>query len=408
MVEEGVIVAVERDGETEGVVGGGEGYLSLVLACATFLVLGVASAAFAVVLPEVRDDYGVSNTAVGLFFLGSTAGYLISALASGTLVMRLGQRALLLLGVALFGAGYALFGFEPIFAGAVVGRFVASLGVGGLEAGINIGLAARPKSGPVMNTAHAFWGVGALLGPVVAATLIAAGWDWSRLFLLFAAMSLPLLVAFGRPRWRASAGQVAVASLPLLERMPPAAETRAVVRLAGAFLVIYVAVEASLGNWGYSLLTDEYGLSGRFAGWAISSYWLGLTAARLTLSRMAAARGVSDRVLLRACIAGVAVGLVLIGAGAHVAVAAVGFVVAGFALGPVYSTGLAALGERVPRSRLPSAIGMVTSLSILGAAVGPWFAGILADYLTLWSLVPYNLLLTGVLWVLWQALGVRR
>ncbi|MGH2603383.1 MAG: MFS transporter, partial [Dehalococcoidia bacterium] len=137
----------------------------------------------------------------------------------------------------------------------------------------------------------------------------------------------------------------------------------------------------------------------------ISSYWLGLTVARLTLSRVAAARGVSDRTLLRGCIAGVAVGLALIGVGAHVAVATVGFVVAGFALGPLYSTGLVALAGRLPAARLPAAIGMVTSLSILGAAVGPWFAGILADYLTLWSLAPYNLLLTVVLWVLWRGLA---
>jgi fucose permease len=380
-------------------------YLSVWLACAAFLLLGVASAAFGVLLPDVRDDYEVTNAAIGLFFLATTGGYLIAALVSGTLVTCMGQRGMLLLGTAVFGIGYLLLGLEPFFVGALAARFVASLGVGGLEAGINIGLAARPNSSPVLNVAHAFWGVGALIGPPLASTLVTAGWEWPRVFLLFAVLSLPLLAAFGWPR-RTAGAPVMVAALALTGGVTTASETRVVIRLAALFLIIYVGIEATLGNWGYSLLTEEYKLSGRVAGWAISGYWLGLTAARLTLAPIAARRGIGDRRLIQASMAGIAAGVLLIGVGAHAAVAVTGFALAGFALGPLYSTALSALAGRLPRERLASAIGLVTSLSVLGAAVGPWFAGIVAQYLSLWSLAPYCLAMTMMLWWLWRSLGV--
>jgi len=42
-----------------------------------------------------------------------------------------------------------------------------------------------------------------------------------------------------------------------------------------------------------------------------------------------------------------------------------------------------------------------------GAAVCPWLAGMLAEHVGLWSLMPYVIILTAVMVCLWQALQVR-
>jgi fucose permease len=350
------------------------------LASAALLLLGVASGAFGVVLPSIRDDYAVSNTALGLLFLMSMVGYLVSALASGAIAGRFGRQRLLVAGMATFGGGYLLFGLRPVYAGALLTRLIASLGVGSVEAGINTALATQARSRTHLNTAHAFWGIGALLGPPFAALLLAAEWGWPRVFLIFAALSVPLVACFAWPRPAPAAdAPLAGAAPPLPERHVPAADVRATVRHSALFLLTYVGVEASLGAWGYTLLTEGYHQQTRLAGLSISGYWLGLTLGRLILARLAARRGVDDRRLIYLCIVVVAGGLLLVGSGVDALVASGGLALTGFALGPLYPTGLSALGQRLPPARMASAVGLVTSLSVLGAAIGPWVAGIIAQ-----------------------------
>jgi fucose permease len=55
----------------------------------------------------------------------------------------------------------------------------------------------------------------------------------------------------------------------------------------------------------------------------------------------------------------------------------------------------------VPKRIISSAIGFLVSLSILGLALFPWLAGILAQSIGIWSLLPYVLLLTVLMLVFW-------
>ena len=49
----------------------------------------------------------------------------------------------------------------------------------------------------------------------------------------------------------------------------------------------------------------------------------------------------------------------------------------------------------------------MVSLGSIGAAVLPWFVGMLAEHIGLWSLMPYVIVLTAAMACLWQALQVR-
>ena len=61
-----------------------------------------------------------------------------------------------------------------------------------------------------------------------------------------------------------------------------------------------------------------------------------------------------------------------------------------------------ATGEDEGTSRLvPSAIGFLVSLSILGVALFPWLAGVLAQSAGIWSLLPYTVMLTSLMFVSW-------
>ncbi|MBA2679668.1 MAG: MFS transporter, partial [Ktedonobacteraceae bacterium] len=84
--------------------------------------------------------------------------------------------------------------------------------------------------------------------------------------------------------------------------------------------------------------------------------------------------------------------------------AAVGLLLVGYGLGPIYPTVVAIMPGLVPPRMVSSAIGFLVSLSIPGIAIFPWIAGILIQDVGLWTLWPFTLLLTGAMLLFWLPL----
>jgi MFS family permease len=106
-----------------------------------------------------------------------------------------------------------------------------------------------------------------------------------------------------------------------------------------------------------------------------------------------------------ACITGIVIGLLLIWLVPLAATAALGFCFIGFSLGPIYPLTVAITPKLVPTRIGPSAIGLLVSVSILGLALFPWIAGVLAQAIGIWSLLPYTLALTIVMLGAWRGLA---
>jgi len=267
-----------------------------------------------------------------------------------------------------------------------------------------------PRSTVLLNYLHAFYGVGALVGPLFASAIIALQWGWNSVYLLMAGLSLPLLLGFGtffgsppstpvtanREDERALGGNVFRDALKL-----------PVIWLAALFLLVYVGVEVSLGNWSYSFLLEDRQQGTVLAGWIASGYWLGLTLGRFTLQNLAERLGVGTRNLMYACMAGIVIGILLIWFVPLAATAALGFCFIGFSLGPIYPLTVAITPKLVPSRLGPSAIGLLVSVSIFGLALFPWIAGVLAQAIGIWTLLPYTLGLTALMFGVWYALARR-
>jgi fucose permease len=111
--------------------------------------------------------------------------------------------------------------------------------------------------------------------------------------------------------------------------------------------------------------------------------------------------------LIQGCLVGVVVGLLLAWWGPADIVTSLGFWLAGFSLGPLFPTLIAFLSTRVQTHILPSAIGFIVSMASVGGAFFPWLAGNLAQWRGFWTLMPYVIVLTVVLLVLWLALQYK-
>ncbi len=378
---------------------------SISLAFFGFVLIGVSGGGSGVLIPSMSGYYHVGDAIIGLLFLVSSLGYFLSALSSGLLTERLGLRWLLVLGVVILLPGLLGFGLELPFVVLLFARLLIGLGIGIVETGFNVFITAIPRHTTLLNFLHAFYGVGALVGPLLASSILALAWGWNSFYLLMLGLSLPLLLGlstfFHSPTTAPSTQEGEVVSK---ENVLRATLKLPIVWFAAIFLLVYVGVEVSLGNWTYTFLLGARQQGTVAAGWIVSGFWLGLTLGRFTLQALAERFGIGTKTLMYACLAGLSAGLLLVWLVPLGAIAAIGFCFIGFCLAPIYPLTVSIAPKLVPARLAPSTIGLLVSVSIIGLAVFPWLAGILAQFIGIWTLLPYTLALTIIMVGLWQYL----
>lgn len=363
--------------------------------------MGSAAGVQGVLLPRQADDYGIGTGTVSLVFVAFAVGYMVSAVANGPLIHRLGMRGHVMVGAGVVALALAAMALRPSFGALVLLQVAYGYGMGALDAGLNAYLSGLERSRSVLNSFHAFFGIGALIGPVVAAAMMDAGLSWPAVYaalagpavLLFAALtSYPAALVTGRAQER--------------PRVSAALAYR-VVWISAAFLAVYLGLEIGFGDWGVAFLEQDRGQEVVAAGWTVSGYWAGLTLGRFVLNALAERVGIGMAGLTAGCIGGVVAGIALVWATASPSLTAAGLVAVGFFLGPIFPTMIAAVPRLVPEPLVATAIGILIATSIVGSAVFPWLIGALADRSGMWVLLPVTLALAGLLAVAWWRIGVR-
>jgi fucose permease len=392
------------------------GWGRILLAYASFVLVGISAGGGGVLLLAQMSDYGVDRTVIGITFFTSSAGYVLAALATGPLLHRFSVRVALAAGGGVFVVGGLYLAARPPFAVFVLVQLVPGFGIGILESALNAYLAALPGATTRLNRLHAFFGVGALIGPVLAARLVAVA-SWRAVWLVMALASVPLVAGFlaaYRPR---SAG-TAVEAAPAAVEAAPAAEPeargllRAAMRepgvlLGAAMLAVYVGLEIGVGNWVFGYLVQAHVMSESLAGYAVSGYWLGLTLGRFLISPVTAKAGLSTGGMIYGCLVGViaAVGLAWLSPAA--AVTGIALVLLGFFLGPIFPTTMS-IAPRLAQPRLvPTAIGFMNAASLVGGSALPWVAGAIAQSTGIWTILPYALTLGALQFAVWRQIARR-
>lgn len=249
----------------------------LLLAFTLFVLLGLPEGVLGTVWPSMRASLDRPVESLAWLVAGYTAGYFVSTLFAGRTQERIGVGSTVVLGVAATTVGLALYTFGDLWPLVIAAAFVLGCGGGTVDAALN-GYLAIAHGARAMNMLHAMFGIGATGGPllVTGALALDISWRWVYATLLVVEIALLLVVTTRREvldvtpreqpedlngggmRWRVLAPMLAV-------------------------FVFYVSVEASYGQWSYSVLTDHRGVSDTTAGWAVAAFWGGLTAGRLTL-----------------------------------------------------------------------------------------------------------------------------
>jgi fucose permease len=340
-----------------------------------FVSLGLPDGLLGVAAPSIRASFGLPIEAFGSLLLAFTAGYLVSSVASGWLLARTNVGTLLAASCLATGLGLAGYAAAPVWPAVLVCGVVLGLGAGAIDAGINTHMAAR--HGPrTLNWLHAFYGLGAASGPLLMTAVLMDGRPWQQGYAWVAAAQLALALGFGLARRRFGEGEGPAAGSPSSAAAP--ASGRATLRLPAAWLgvgvfFVYTGLEAAAGLYAFALLTEARGLAAAAAGAITSGYWASLTVGRLAIGSVA--NRFSPAAIVRAAVAGIALGAAVAWLGRGTLAGASAFALLGLAMAPVFPTLIAATPSRLGAAHAANAVGFQIAGAVLGQSLLPALLG---------------------------------
>ncbi len=376
--------------------------LSIGLSFYSFALVGLNSGANGVVLKSLGSYYHVGDAILGTLFFASALSYALSSFFCGPLAERLSLRWLLVLGTTLFLLGTLGYILEMPFVLLFAFRLFMGLGTGIIETCFNIFISALPRHTSLLSYLHAFFGVGTIFGPLLAAGILALLWGWNMIYVVLALLNLlqlaGILLLLRAPAAEKGPSQEQV---PVQRNAFREALALPLVWLTSLFLLVYTGVEICASSWGYTYLVDNRAFSTLAAGWIVSGFGIGLTLGRFLIQPLAERKGVGMAPLMYMLIGGAMLSMLVTWLMPFNFLAGVGFCLLGLSLAPVYPLTVSLVPKLVPGHLVPGAIGILVSVSISGLSVLPWLAGVLAQVQGIWTLMPYLLVLVLILLAFW-------
>jgi fucose permease len=343
------------------------------MAFIAFISLGLPDAILGVAFPSIRAEFDLPAAAIGVILFSSSVGYFLSSTFAGTIMRVLSLGWLLAISTGLVAVGLTGYSLAPFFPWFMLLAFGIGAGSGAVDTGLNA-YAAERWTAARMNWLHGFFGIGAMIGPLVMTAVLTSGADWQIGYRLVGVVIVVMAVAFVLTRglWADPA------STP--GDVPPAAVSlghvlshRAVLVQAAVF-VTYCAVEVSAGQWAYTILRERFEASEGMAGVWVGLYWGALAAGRLLFGSFAERLGPAR--LVRWSLVATLAGTVAFLVPAY-GVAVAGLLVTGLGLAAVFPTLITLTSRRLPAPFVTHAIGISIGAAVLGGASFPTIGGAL-------------------------------
>jgi fucose permease len=340
-----------------------------------FIVIGIGGTILGPALLQLLSDYQMPPSGAGALFFAGTAGYMLAVLTGGPASDRIGKGFVLATGAVVYALGLAGVALAPSWLLAVLAFFIAGAGNGSIDSGMNaLTNDNSPPEGHAREQSllHAFFGLGALLGPLLIGLLLAAHRGWRPAYLLDgagAAVLFLLLLGLRVPARAAHQERVALKEIVALTR------SRQVALFCG-MIGLYVGAELVIGDWGAAYLQRVQDLNSVVAATSLSLFWAALMVGRLLSALLT--RWYNSLQLLSGSIALSLIFSVLLVLAPTSWVALLALIGCGLGFAAVFPLLMALAGERFPHLT-GSMAGLLTAAAALAGALLPWIGGVLVQ-----------------------------
>ncbi len=378
----------------------------LLLAFTSYVLIGLPIGLLGIAWPSMQTSFQVPLDAMGIVLLSSTIAYTVFSSITGQLVSRLGFYRLMLVTCGLIFAGLVGESFAPVWVALLLAVFVTSIGLGMVDAGMNLLVASRFGAG-VVNWLHACFGVGATIGPILMTAVLQGGLSWRIGYRLVGLMEIPLVLAIflSRRQWNADHqdGNPSLSNPNQVERVSLFSTLRVIaVWLALLVFIIYTGFEGSAGQWSYSIMTQAREIDAAMAGFWVSVFWASLTAGRIIMGAVIDRIGVERTIRFSILVA--MAGAVLFWWQPTVGVSVVGLALMGFGQASIFPSMIALTPRLVGARHTANAISLEVSVASLGGALLPGLAGILGARYGLEAIAPYLVVIVVLNWLVYEIL----
>lgn len=359
-----------------------------------FISLGLPDSLLGSGWPTMQVDFGVPSSYAGYISMMISCMTVISALLSPRMIRKFHTKWIVIASIGLTVLGLIGFSIASQYWMLLLIVVPYGLGAGCIDASVNHYVANHYRSS-VMNFLHCFYGVGAVISPyIMSQALKIARWNEGYRWTAYIQLGILLACILSLPLWKQNESQNA-------EENHESAGIWETLKAPGMLLTLIAFFAYSSGEATCFLWTPSYfaGTKPDLSAETVASFG-SLIFGGLMLGRLISgfiSNKLGDRKLIRIGIAVELLGILLVflPVRGYIA-AAVGFVVVGMGMGPVYPAVQHMAPESFGKKYSAAAIGMQMAAAYIGSTFMPMVFGQIQQKLGIDIMPAYLLIFAAV------------
>ena len=349
--------------------------------------------------PVMYEGLGVSPASAGIISMILSAATVCGALLCDKMIRRVGPGKLTLISLIVTGVSLIGFSVGTNFILLCVWSIPLGVGLGFIDAALN-NVVALHYEAKHMSWLHAFWGVGASIGPMIMAFFLVRQNSWEAGYLSIGLTQLAFVIVFllTFKLWK-KIPSTYDDSEEVKQKKPSSAKQLIKLPGVGQSMLIfffYCAIEATVGLWASSYLVIVRNLAEEVAALWIALYFGGITVGRFMAGFLT--MKLSNKQLI-------GLGSALIGAGTIIlflpvpeSLLLVALFLIGFGCAPIFPSLMHETPNNFGANNSQAIIGIQMAFAYMGSTFMPPLFGVLAQH-TSYHLFPFYIAFFLVLMV---------
>jgi MFS family permease len=348
--------------------------LARVAVTTIFFVNGALVANWFARIPDVKQQLGLSEGTLSIALLSMAVGALIAQPVTGWLIGKRGSRIMTTIMALTFCVLIILPGFATNLPLLMLALLLVGASNGALDVSMNAqaALVEHRYGRSIMNSFHALWSVGGLLGAAVGAFAVSRGLTVANHFMLIAAAGIVVMLVAIR-------GLLPDGPAPSSHEPAFALPTRALLPM-GIVALCALICEGAIGDWGAIYLREWLGTPASVAAAGYSVFALMMAGGRFAGDWLTTRFGSGQIVRTGGGLVVLGIALVLFSGTPWIAIAGFGLVGAGVSC--IFPLILSA-AARTPGVTRGTGIAAMATVGYTGFLIGPPLIGSMAELISL-------------------------